>query len=454
MANKQFTDYVNERTADTLPNHRYDYLVIRKQDGTVKKVNINSILLSTISDDPIPTGAPPGVIDVTGVTDGTIIKVTGTDYIDNVVIDEGGVVWLDFQDSGGTLLNGTNLTVPGKTLTWSAGDMVEVVGLAGADAVVRQVVKASAGLSRPSLFHCRIVSTGTVDIATLNNGDVVNGTTVATNDIVLLPHQTATEQNGIYVIGATEGTTARHPLFDTYDSMIGVLFFIDVGPTYGNAPSIWASSSPAGGVIDVNGIDFEMVVGSMGLQTSDNVIAQFPFFGAWFKAAASSYWMILNVAGIYTTSRQFTIQLNDGNRTLDLGGNVTFTGNFNDKQNVDALLSSTQVNTNIGTKQNLYTVPATKKCIITKVIVRSASANLSTMGDSLLFGFTGSDYGSINNVSLSNLTGATLAIALTTANDTANIPFTIGNAADVFGCVFNDTSITATVQIDVFGYLY
>jgi hypothetical protein len=121
----------------------------------------------------------------------------------------------------------------------------------------------------------------------------------------------------------------------------------------------------------------------------------------------------------------------------------------------DTLLSSTQATTNVGTKQALYIVPVGKKCIPTKVVVRTASTSLAAMGDSLLCGFGGSGGGNISfgSASLAQLTDATVAL-MGTNGSTNPDAFSIGNAADVFGAFFNDPSITGTVQIDVFGYIY
>ncbi|HMF55090.1 MAG TPA: hypothetical protein VK619_01910, partial [Pyrinomonadaceae bacterium] len=121
------------------------------------------------------------------------------------------------------------------------------------------------------------------------------------------------------------------------------------------------------------------------------------------------------------------------------------------------LLSTTTVNTNVGTKQALYTVPVGKHCIVTKIVVRSVSASLGAMSDALSFGFdvdAGDFNAPLNSTALSTLTDNTLALTLHNDAEITLSPVKIGSAGNVFGCFFNDTSITATVVIDVFGYLY
>lgn len=126
-------------------------------------------------------------------------------------------------------------------------------------------------------------------------------------------------------------------------------------------------------------------------------------------------------------------------------------------QQAIALLSSTQVDTDVGTKQTLYTVPASKKAVITHVVVRSASASLAAMSDVLQLGFTaGADnWGfSIASAALAGLTDATFATGMGIGDGLSSAAIKIGSATDVFGCIFNDAAINATVVIDVFGYLY
>ena len=55
----------------------------------------------------------------------------------------------------------------------------------------------------------RVASTGPVDISELNNGDVVDGVTLATGDRVLLKDQVDATENGVYVVGASAGSTVR-----------------------------------------------------------------------------------------------------------------------------------------------------------------------------------------------------------------------------------------------------
>lgn len=78
-------------------------------------------------------------------------------------------------------------------------------------------------------FHAETRASGNVDIATLNNGDTVNGEVVATGDSVLLDLQTTAAEDGLYTVGATEGTTVRHAQLPSGASWEGVMVRVSGG---------------------------------------------------------------------------------------------------------------------------------------------------------------------------------------------------------------------------------
>lgn len=119
------------------------------------------------------------------------------------------------------------------------------------------------------------------------------------------------------------------------------------------------------------------------------------------------------------------------------------------------LASVATIATNTAGKQNLYTVPANTKAVITKVVLRKASASLSSVLDAAQLGYTGSDCGSISGGELQALTAVNLATIhyLNGEPSVQGQALVVGSVSDVFGIVFTDTSVTATVTVDVFGYL-
>lgn len=116
----------------------------------------------------------------------------------------------------------------------------------------------------------------------------------------------------------------------------------------------------------------------------------------------------------------------------------------------------TTVSTNVGTKQALLAaVPTGKVRIVTQVVARNASADLSLMADDLQFGFDASPsnwgYAFPGGLYLLTAANKSMSIVASALSGTVNAQ-TDGAAGDVFGCMFLYTAITATVDIDVFYY--
>lgn len=116
---------------------------------------------------------------------------------------------------------------------------------------------------------------------------------------------------------------------------------------------------------------------------------------------------------------------------------------------------TTTVATNVGTKQALLgAVPTGKKRKVTQLVLHNASANLGTYADVLQLGFDAgaNNWGNVTSGQISTLSTAS-QFCLTPAG---GIYFdgapNAGAAGDVFGVISNDTSITATLDIDVFYY--
>ncbi len=98
----------------------------------------------------------------------------------------------------------------------------------------------------------RAATTANITISTaLNNGDTLDGVTLATGDLVLVKNQTTASQNGVYVVGATP---ARSPEYDAWDEFPGSLLGVAEGST--NGDTIWLCTSNAGGTLDTTAIAF------------------------------------------------------------------------------------------------------------------------------------------------------------------------------------------------------
>jgi len=162
------------------------------------------------------------------------------------------------------------VTFTGKTVTGGTfSSMSASSTMAGNPTSALQIATKSyvdsvaAGLGKRSTVRAATTANITISSA-LNNGDSLDGVTLADGDLVLVKDQSSAEQNGIYVVGSTP---ARDDLFDTYDEHPGSLIAIEEGTT--NADDLYLCTSNTGGTLDTTAIAYTRVFpGSGGTVTS------------------------------------------------------------------------------------------------------------------------------------------------------------------------------------------
>jgi len=164
------------------------------------------------------------------------------------------------------------VTFTGKTITGGTySSMVATSTMAGDPtsalhiATKQYVDGVAAGLSKR--FTVTAATTGAITISSaLNNGDTLDGVTLADGDTVLVKDQGSSdrEQNGIYVVGSSP---ARDDLFDTYDEHPGTLVAVQEGST--NADKMFLCTSNVGGTLNTTDIIWTNIVpGSGGTVTN------------------------------------------------------------------------------------------------------------------------------------------------------------------------------------------
>ncbi|WP_055048880.1 hypothetical protein [Devosia sp. A16] len=160
-------------------------------------------------------------------------KVSGDDY---------AVAWVDDEVGGGGAASDIAFTPTGDlTSTDTQAAIAEVNG---------KIAAAAAGVARRGTV--RAATTANITIATaLNNGDSLDGVTLATGDLVLVKNQAAPAENGVYVVGTSP---ARSTEFDTYNEHPGALIVVQEGTAL--ADSFWYCTSNAGGTLGTTGIVF------------------------------------------------------------------------------------------------------------------------------------------------------------------------------------------------------
>ena len=104
----------------------------------------------------------------------------------------------------------------------------------------------------------RVATTANITIATaLNNGDSLDGITLATDDRVLVKDQSTGSQNGIYVVAASP---ARAYDQSTDDPAFGFLVFVREGTA--GAQTLWRNTNTSTPTIDTTSIAFAQVAGT------------------------------------------------------------------------------------------------------------------------------------------------------------------------------------------------
>ena len=104
---------------------------------------------------------------------------------------------------------------------------------------------------------CRVATTANVDLtADLQNGDTLDGITLATGDRVLVKDQTSGSENGIYTVVAS-GTAGRDTDFDSITELAGQLVVTQEGST--NADKIFLCTTDTSASLGSSTITFSQV---------------------------------------------------------------------------------------------------------------------------------------------------------------------------------------------------
>jgi hypothetical protein len=105
---------------------------------------------------------------------------------------------------------------------------------------------------------CRAATTANITISTaLNNGDTLDGLTLATGDRVLVKDQSSAAENGIYVVGVTP---VRAYDVSTVDPTFGYLVNVLAGTA--NASTLWRNTNTSAPTIGATSLTFAQVTGS------------------------------------------------------------------------------------------------------------------------------------------------------------------------------------------------
>ena len=193
-----------------------------------------------------------GLADIAGLstTDSNFIVGSGSNW----VAETGATARTSLGLASMAIQAASGVAISGGTITGLGSPS------AGSDAATKTYVdNLVTGLK--TRIICRSATTANISLATdLENGDTLDGVTLATDDKVLVKNQTTTSQNGIYVVVAS-GTASRDPDFDTVAELAGQLTIIKEGTT--NADTMWLCTTDSG-TIGVASITFTQIFPSAG----------------------------------------------------------------------------------------------------------------------------------------------------------------------------------------------
>ncbi len=128
------------------------------------------------------------------------------------------------------------------------------LALSDANQLVTKSHLDAAVLNAGKRSRVRAATTANVNLANaLENGDTIDGITLATGDLVLVKDQTTAAQNGVYIVPAS-GAASRAAEFDTYNEHPGSLVSVEEGTA--NADTLWICTSNEGGTLGTSAIAF------------------------------------------------------------------------------------------------------------------------------------------------------------------------------------------------------
>lgn len=144
----------------------------------------------------------------------------------------------DLTDTSSIVLTTGNQTI-GGTKTFSNNITINGTPSAATDAAtVGYVTNIVAGLRKGSVRAATTVN-GTLATA-YENGDVIDGVTLATGDLILLKNQSTQAENGVYTVNVS-GAPTRATWMDTASEIDGVYVAVEDGTTLGG--TLWITVS-------------------------------------------------------------------------------------------------------------------------------------------------------------------------------------------------------------------
>jgi len=198
-------------------------------------------------------------LDAKGASNANLTAIGDLSNSDGNFIVGSGSTWV--AEAGSTARSslglGTIATQAANSVSISGGS---ITGLgtpsSNSDAATKVYVdNLVAGLK--TRIICKAATTGNVDLsADLQNGDTLDGVTLATGNRVLVKDQSTASQNGIYTVVAS-GTASRDTDFDAIGELAGQLVIVQEGST--NSDKIFLCTTDTSATLGSDTITFTVV---------------------------------------------------------------------------------------------------------------------------------------------------------------------------------------------------
>ncbi len=202
---------------------------------TTAKINADAVTNAKIADDSIDSEHyVDGSIDTAHIADANVtLAKLATGSVNSAKIVDDSIVNADINSSAA--IAATKIhdgTISNTEFGYLNGVSSNIQTQMDTKATTSYVNDAVAGLRTRIVAEC--ATTANVDLsADLQNGDTIDGVTLATGDRVLVKDQSTGSQNGLYTVVAS-GTASRDTEYDTIAELSGQMVVINQGSTNDN----------------------------------------------------------------------------------------------------------------------------------------------------------------------------------------------------------------------------
>lgn len=167
----------------------------------------------------------------------------------------------------GGVLSGT---YPSPTFAVDMATQAELDAVAAAKADITYVDAKVAGLSWKQAVRAATTVAGTL-ASSFENGDVIDGVTLATGDRILIKNQAAGAENGIYTVNAS-GAPTRSTDADSGAELVNATMYVSEGTT--NADTQWTCSTNAPITVGSTSLVFAQLTSGGGATPAEVLITE------------------------------------------------------------------------------------------------------------------------------------------------------------------------------------